>query len=148
MIEFLSTMTFWHWGILAIVLIVAEIMLPGVIFLWVGIGAGITAIITFIQPDLPWKVQLVCFAALAVVSGIMGRIWILKHPIETDKPLLNQRSQQNIGRIVTIIDPVVNGVGTAHLDDTVWRVSGADLSAGSKARVISVDGSTLIVEAA
>lgn len=147
MIEFLSSLTFWHWGILAILLVVAEMMLPGVVFLWVGIGASVTAVITFIHPDLPWEIQLVCFAGLAVVAVVAGRIWISRNPIETDKPLLNQRGQQNVGRVVTIVEPIVDGVGSAHLDDTVWRVSGDSMEAGAKARVKSVEGSTLVVEA-
>lgn len=146
MIEFLETMTFWHWGILAVLLVVAEILLPGIIFLWVGIGAGITAIVTLIFPDLAWEIQLVCFAAVAVIAVFLGRMWVTHHPIETDQPLLNQRGQQYVGRTVVIHEPIVNGVGRAHLDDTVWRVSGPDMNEGDKATVTGVDGSTLEVK--
>ena len=51
-----------------------------------------------------------------------------------------------VGRVFTLSKPIVDGGGTIAIDDTVWRVSGADASAGSRVRVTRVDGATLYVE--
>ena len=47
-----------------------------------------------------------------------------------DRPFLNRRAEGYVGREFTLDKPIVNGVGTIHIDDTVWRVSGPDCPAG------------------
>jgi membrane protein implicated in regulation of membrane protease activity len=42
--------------------------------------------------------------------------------------------------------PIVDGSGTIGIDDTVWRVTGADIPAGSRVRVTRVDGTALHME--
>ena len=48
----------------------------------------------------------------------------------------------------TLEKPIVDGVGTIRIEDTVWRVSGPDLPAGSRVKVARADGADLEVEAA
>jgi membrane protein implicated in regulation of membrane protease activity len=62
--------------------------------------------------------------------------------------MLNRRGEQYVGRLFTLQEAVVNGVGKLQVDDTTWRISGVDLPAGRKVRVAGVDGTTLRVEAA
>jgi inner membrane protein len=45
-------------------------------------------------------------------------------------------------------EPIQNGRGKARIDDSVWRVEGADLPAGTQVKVMAVDGAILKVEAA
>ncbi|WP_289036190.1 NfeD family protein [uncultured Roseibium sp.] len=44
--------------------------------------------------------------------------------------------------------PLSQGAGKLSVDDTVWRITGPDLSAGTKIRVTEIDGARLVVEAA
>jgi inner membrane protein len=146
MIEFFEQLSYWHWGVLALILIVMEIFAPGVIFLWVGVGAGLTALIALAAPDLTWEMQLLCFAVLAVAVTIGGRVWVKRHPVTSDKPLLNVRGEQYVGQVVVLVDPIVNGVGKAKVGDSQWRVSGDDSEAGSRVRITGIDGATFTVE--
>jgi len=146
MVEFLSTLVYWHWWILAIGLIILEALAPGVIFLWVGIGAGLTGLILVALPDLGWEVQLILFGVLSVVSGIGGRIWISRHPTESDQPLLNQRGAQYVGRVFTLDEPIVDGTGKVKVDDSTWRIIGEDAPTGTKVKVVGTEGASLIVE--
>jgi membrane protein implicated in regulation of membrane protease activity len=50
--------------------------------------------------------------------------------------------------VFTLEKPIVDGVGTIRIEDTVWRVSGPNLPAGSRVKVASADGADLAVEAA
>ena len=143
MIGYLEQIVFWHWWILAIGLVILETLAPGVIFLWLGVGAGITGLAVLVQPGLGWEMQFVVFAVLSVISGIGGRVWVARRPIETDGPNLNQRGAQYVGREFTLDDPVVNGVGKVKVGDSIWRVSGDDMPAGSQVTVIDVEGATL-----
>jgi membrane protein implicated in regulation of membrane protease activity len=62
--------------------------------------------------------------------------------------LLNRRGQQYTGRIFTLDHPIVNGVGKIDVDDSTWRVKGPDLEAGTRVRVVGVDGVVFVVESA
>ncbi len=146
MIEFFEGLTYWQWGILAIVLVFFEITLPGVIFLWVGIGAGITGIILSIFPEISWEIQFVLFATLSITASIAGRMWVTRNPIQTDHPNLNQRERQHIGRTAPLTDPILNGRGTLQLDGTIWKIKGPDTDAGQTVQVVDTEGTTLIVE--
>lgn len=144
---YLSNLEFWHWWILAIGLIVLEVLAPGVIFLWVGVGAALVGLVLLIQPDLGWQVQLIVFGVLAVVSGVGGRMWVARNPTESDQPLLNQRGAQYIGRVFTLDEPIVDGTGKVKVDDSTWRVIGDDVPAGTKVKVVGSEGASLNVEA-
>jgi len=143
---YLSTLEFWHWWILAIGLIVLEALAPGVIFLWVGVGAGLTGLILLIQPGMGWELQLVLFGVLAVVSGVGGRMWVARNPTESEQPLLNQRGAQYIGRTFTLETPIIDGTGKVKVDDSIWRIIGDDAPAGAKVKVVGCEGASLRVE--
>ncbi|HBR46222.1 MAG TPA: hypothetical protein DEA80_15080, partial [Afipia sp.] len=53
-----------------------------------------------------------------------------------------------VGRVFTLEKPIVDGVGTVKIDDTVWRVSGPDAPSGSRVKIVSADGASLKVDAA
>jgi inner membrane protein len=146
MVAFLDTLVFWHWWILGIGLVVLEVLAPGVIFLWVGIGAGLTGLILLVQPTMAWEVQLVLFGVLSVVSGIAGRVWVSRHPTESDQPLLNQRGAQYVGRTFTLEEPITDGTGKVKVDDSIWRIVGEDAPVGSKVKVVGSEGASLMVE--
>ena len=51
-----------------------------------------------------------------------------------------------VGRSFRLDQPIVSGEGQVRVDDSVWRVVGPDLPAGSAVRVARLDGATLVVE--
>ena len=67
----------------------------------------------------------------------------------TDQPLLNRRGAQLIGRIATLAEPIKDGRGRIRIGDTLWRVSGPDLPAGTRVRVKAATDTDLelVVEA-
>lgn len=148
MIEFLSTLEFWHWWIAAALLIILEILAPGAFFLWMGISAGIVGLLLLVTPAISWELQLFVFTVLSIISVIAWRVYLKKNPIESDAPTLNRRGQQYVGRVFTLTEAIVNGVGKIKVDDTLWKVSGKDVPVGKGVRVIEVDGVILRVESA
>jgi membrane protein implicated in regulation of membrane protease activity len=144
--EWLDTILFWHWWILAGVLLILELTLPVFFFLWLGIAAAATGLITLVFPGLPLETQLVMFSVLSVIAVIAWRRYRESHPATTDQPNLNRRGRQYVGREFTLDNPVVNGVGKVTVDDSTWRVRGPDLPAGSQVRVRDVDGVVFIIE--
>lgn len=146
-LTFFEGASYWGWWILGIVLVVLEVLAPGAVFLWMGIAAGVVGLIVFIAPDLAWEHQLLIFAVLSVASILIARRYLKSRPIETDQPSLNRRGSQYIGRVFTLAEPIVDGRGRLHVDDTMWKIEGSDMNQGAKIVVTAVDGVVLVVEA-
>ena len=53
----------------AAVAFLSEVLVPGVLFMWLGAAAIVTGLILLGIPDLGWQLQLVVFAVLSVVSA-------------------------------------------------------------------------------
>jgi len=148
MAKFLAGIEFWHWWVLAAVLIVIEVLAPSTVFLWPGIAAGVVGIILFAFPGLGWEIQVLIFAVLSVVSVILWRAYARTRPTETDDPMLNLRAQRYVGREFVLEQPIVNGRGKLMVDGVIWKVEGEELGAGTRIRIADVDGVVLKVERA
>ena len=142
----MESITFWHWLIFGILLVVLEVLAPGVIFLWMGIAAMVTGVMFYFIPGMEWEYQFILFAILSIVSVGGYRLYVRKHPVVDEQPALNRRGQQYVGRILTVTSDIEDGTGKASVDDSQWVVNGADCSAGSKVKVTEVNGTTLHVE--
>jgi hypothetical protein len=144
----MNELLFWHWWILAAILMVLEIVVPGVFLLWLGIAAAITGLIAYAVPGLAWQWEGLIFAVLSIVIVWAWRAYLKRHPTETELPTLNRRGEQYVGRRLTLDQPIVDGRGQIKVDDSTWRVEGADLPAGTHVIVKGVRGTILLVERA
>lgn len=137
---------FWHWWTLGILLIIIELFAPGAFFLWMGISAFFIGVAMILFPHLLLEYQILGFSVLSVISIVLSRTYLKKNPLKTDHPFLNRRSAQYIGRVFTLDQPIVNGQGKIKVDDSIWKIQGEDCPANSRVKVISVNGTVLIVE--
>lgn len=144
----MESLTFWHWGIGALVLMAAEMLLPGFYLLWLGIAAGLVAVLLFLWPGLPFELQLLLFAVTSVGSIVAWRAWRNRHPVTSDQPNLNERARHYVGQLYALDAAIVNGAGKVRVGDTVWKVAGEDAPAGTRVKVVGVEGMTLRVERA
>ena len=140
---------FWYWWALAAMLLVFEMMLPGVVFLFLAIGAATAGLVLLLASDLSLEFQLVIFAVVSVVSAVglrrtLGRLQHFDGPPST----LNSRGEALVGQVFVLDAPILNGRGRIILGDGSWTVTGADMVKGSRVRVISVQGTELKVEPA
>lgn len=142
----LSHLQHWHWWIAAVVLLILEVTTPAFFFLWLGIAAGITGLLLLFFPEMGWNAQFIWFSSMAMVSMAVWHLVLRKHPTVTRLPGLNRRGSQYIGRVLVVFDPIINGVGRARVDDSVWKVQGPDCPQGATVRVVSVEDATLHVE--
>ena len=144
MVEILSKLGTWNWLIIGVVLMGIETFAPGVFMLWLGIAALIVGLISF-AVVLSWQTQIIVFAILSIAMVPLWRHFSKRNEKPTDKPFLNKRAQGLIGRVFTLEKPIVDGVGTVKIDDTVWRASGSDAPAGSRVKIIHAEGANLRV---
>ena len=90
MMEWLEHIVFWHWWILAGVLLILELTAPAFFFLWLGIAAAAVGLIMLVFPAIGVETQLVLFAIASIVSVIAWRKYRESRPIVTDQPNLNR----------------------------------------------------------
>jgi membrane protein implicated in regulation of membrane protease activity len=143
--ETIAELGAWSWMIAAAILFVLELTAPGIFFMWFGVAALVTGLIVF-RYDISWQWQLLWFCGLSLASVLLANRYLRQHPLESERPLLNERATQLIGKSFDLVDPIVNGRGSIHSGDTIWRVEGPELPQGTRIKVVGVDGSVLKVE--
>jgi inner membrane protein len=145
MIDYLITLGPWNWLILGAVFLALELVAPGAFMLWLGLAALAVGLISF-AVEWSWQAQLVTFAVLSLALIPVWRRFAPNVEQPSESPLLNRRAESYIGRIFTLENPIVDGVGRVHIDDTIWRVTGPDSPAGSQVRIVRAEGPNLFVE--
>ena len=139
----------WNWMALGLVLLALEIVVPGIFLLWIGIAAiivGTLALMIGPSSFWSWEMQILLFLVLSLVSAYIGKRVMANGNDVSDQPLLNQLGEQLVGRTATLAEPIAEGRGRIRLGDTQWRVTGPDLPAGTKVKVVSSSGTELGVE--
>jgi len=126
--------------------LISEILAPGSFMLWLALSAILVGAIST-AVVWSWQAQLIAFAVFAIASIPVWRHFARKVEQPVERPFLNRRAEGYVGREFTLDKPIVDGVGTIRIDDTVWRVSGPDCPAGSRVKVARADGANLLVEA-
>ena len=148
--EFLDQMVFWHWWILAVVLIVIEMSTMSLFALFIAIAATLVGVVSWALPDMSWTGEFILFSVLSLVSIFGWHFYRKANPQkETDQPSLNKRGSQYVGRTFTLEEAVENGSGKINVDDSTWKVEAdEDMKKGTKVKVTALDGVVLKVEKA
>ncbi len=140
----------WSWWLLGLLLLAAELMLPGIFLVWIGAAAIIVGALSLMLWEASfwgWQLQLLLFALLAVTLTWAGRKYVFTGKTPTDQPLLNQRGATLIGRTAILEEPIREGRGRVLLDGTYWSLIGPDLPSGTRITVVATNGRDLTVEA-
>ena len=139
-------LVFWHWWALAALLLVFEMMLPGVVFMFLAIGAAVAGAALLVAGDLSLELQLAIFAVVSVASAV-GLRRTLRRLQGRDTPpnALNARGDSLISKTIVLDAPILNGRARVKLGDGSWTVTGPDMVAGARVRVTAVNGTELSV---
>ncbi|NTJ65452.1 NfeD family protein [Agrobacterium rhizogenes] len=139
----------WSWWLVGLVLLAAELILPGFFLVWIGLAGiivGALSLLFWEHSFWVWQVQGLVFAATAVIVTVIGRRYLYNNNQVTDEPFLNQRSASLVGRTATLDQPIAEGRGRIRLNDTYWTVNGPDLPVGTRVKVVASNGRELTVE--
>lgn len=142
--EFLANQ--WAWFLIAVVMLGLELLVTGVVFVWLAAAAAIVGVVHLVFPDISWETQFVLFAGLSFVSVYLGRRLVIGNPVATEDETLNRRGEQHIGRTYEVADAIAGGHGRVKVGDSVWSAQGPDAEAGSRVKVVAVEGTVLKVE--
>jgi membrane protein implicated in regulation of membrane protease activity len=136
------------WASLALALMAAETLAPGVFLLWLGFAAAVMFLVMLGVPDLAPVWQATAFIALSFVSIGLYVKYFRGHEKPSDQPLLNRRGAQLVGQVFVLEQAIVDGRGRLKIGDAIWAAEGPDLAQGTRVRVVGADNMSLQVVAA
>lgn len=139
-------MTYWYWWALAIILIILEMLIPGTFFMGAAVAAAGVGLLVFLFSTVSLDYQVLVFSTVSIIIVIISRFLLNKNLFPDESSLSNHRGAGYVGRTFILTDSIVNGIGRIHADDGFWRVAGPDCPAGSRVKVIGVEGIRLRVQ--
>ncbi|MDE0879298.1 MAG: NfeD family protein [Sphingomonas bacterium] len=134
------------WIIAALVLGIAELVIPGVFLIFLAIAAAITGLASIVLPDLTPAAQIASFAVWSAVTVLIGRRWYRDYPVDTTDALLNDRAGRLVGKVVSVEIALTGGSGRVRIGDGSWLAHGADAPVGARVRVVAVQDGFVDVE--
>jgi hypothetical protein len=146
MSELVSLSGGWFWFILAGLLLIGELLSPGVFLMWLAAAAAITGVLD-LAFGLSWTAEILVFAAASLLLVLSSWKYVTQgwNP-SSDQPYLNQRHGAYVGRVFVLEQPIVNGAGKLRIEDALWDVDGPDLPKGSRVKVTGINGLRLTAE--
>ena len=130
------------WFIAGAILIVAEIVLPGFVIVWFGIGALGASLAAFLGAG--HIVQVVVFILVSIASLIPAKIFLKKKEKE---PALRVGAERLIGMIGRVTKPVKPGqFGEVKIDGDVWIVKADnEIAVDEEIIVDRIEGTHLVI---
>jgi len=147
MFPLITSLGFWNWFILGLLLFILETIVPGVHFLWFGLAAVVVGVLTA-ATDVAWQWQLIAFGVISVLTVFWVRRFYRAEVLQSDQPDLNVRANQYVGRSLVVEQAIQNGRGKVRVGDTLWTAEGPDSPAGARVTVKEAKGTVLVVERA
>ena len=137
------------WFIIGLAFLLAELALPGLIIIFFGVGAWITAL-TYLIFDFGFNSQLIIFILSSLVSLALLRRFLVKDK-NPAPPYLNSNelNQEFIGHTCTVSEPILPGPngGRVQFRGTNWKaISHVPVTAGETVRIIAKDSIVLVVQ--
>ena len=148
-VNFFGSWGVWAWLSIGLLLMIAELFIPGTFVMWFGFGAVLTGLIVGIIGGLSVAMQLLIFAIMSVISLGLG-LFVYGKIFGPNKERGNDirtGAQRLIGKTFVVSETIQNGKGTVVVGDTVWLArSKKKIAKGTEVVVVGVDGTQLLVE--
>ena len=142
----MTALPWWLWVILAGLLGLAELHVPGSYLMWVALGAAVTSA-AHAAFGFSLEGQLAVFIAASALSCACGYFAYRRWGRRSSDVPLNERGRAMIGAHGTVCESFVGGYGKVRLGDSVWLAAGPDLAEGTSIVVSGLRGTRLVVDA-
>jgi inner membrane protein len=134
----------WWWLVAAIILGIAELVVPGAFLIWIATAAALTGVAALVL-GIPLAFQFALFGLFSIASVYFGRRFY-GNAVPSSDPLLNDRAARLIGETVIVVEAIEHGRGRVKVGDGVWPARGPDAEAGARVKVTGAEGTCLRVE--
>jgi inner membrane protein len=130
----------WLWFIVAGLLLIGELLSPGVFLMWLAGAAALTGL-TDLVFNLGWAGEVIAFGLLSMATVFATWKKVTSQwSAQSEQPHLNQRHHAYVGRTVVLDQAIANGMGKVRIDDALWDVEGEDMPAGTRVTLTGVSG--------
>jgi inner membrane protein len=141
----------WRWLALAALLFAAEMATGTAYLLWLSAAAVATAAVVALPGQTNFAFEMLAFGGFSIASTLVGRRFFKPKMDASDQPGLNDPEQRHLGARVVAVADFAGGQGRVSLGDTQWSaqtLDGSSPALGKGLKVVSVEGTTLRVQAA
>ena len=152
--DFMNISPSLMWFLIGIFLLMLEALTPGFFLMFFGFGALVVSLVTLAAPigeAFEWSIFLVVSVASLLIFRKRLRTLFQGRMAKNENMHDPVVSEQYIGREVLILEEVSKDKpGLAELNGTNWqaRTEGPILAAGRRARVLRLEGLSLVVSSA
>ncbi len=141
---------YWHWMVLGLILLGAEIFLSGFILFWFGLSALLLGLLMLLVP-LSFKLQLLLWALFSVAMVFVFNRFI--RPRWKNRSLSGMASEALFGQVGSVIQPNTGGsrgrlrFPAPLLGEDEWQfICETEVTIGTRVQVTELSGNTLIVK--
>ncbi|MEA1084552.1 NfeD family protein [Sphingomonas sp. M6A6_1c] len=136
------------WLIAALLLGIAELVIPGVFAVFIAIAAAVVGVAVLVLPGLPVAAQIAAFALWSIVTVLIGKRWYVDFPVPSSDPQLNDRVARLIGTTAVVQVAIGPDGGRVTVGDGSWPARGVVAEAGARVRIVAIRDGIAIVEPA
>ena len=135
------------WLIIAILFFILEMMGPGFLLFWVGVGALITMVVSIFVDSI--AIQIGIFAISSIALLFCTRPFIKKF---TKNDTTHTNSYSTIGKKGIVIQEInsIKGIGQVKVNGEVWSAKSSTddeiIAEGEQVTILKIDGVKAIVE--
>jgi inner membrane protein len=142
-------MLYWHWLVLGVLLIVAEIFVPSFTILWFGLGALVVGLVALLVA-IPFSMQVLLWTVFSIVFTIL---WFkLVKPKMVDRSnsgLARESAIGESGQVIKLPAGETNGklrFSTPILGADEWEFScDSEVALGDRLHIKEISGNILVV---
>lgn len=139
--NFLSQMNWWQWMSFGVALLSIELMFPGLLMLWFGLGAIIVSFFVYIL-----NVDGIIPVLLFIVTGLLASFFGYKYQKNNKRQTLNSIKENFIGKTLVLKNSMEDGVGREKIQNSYWTLKGPNLEKGEIALITGIDGNSFFIE--
>ena len=139
----------WHWAVLGIGLIIAELAVPAFFIVWFGLGALLVSVVVLVVPSLGLTAQLLTWT---VASVAMVVIWFRIFKPGMHKTRIGMSDSNIVGEVGMLtrdVEPYQKGQVRFQkplVGSESWEcISDETIRAGERVKVLGIEGSFLKV---
>ena len=134
------------WFLIGLGLLILELVLPGLVIMFFGAGAWVTAIASAIF-DISLNMQILIFLVASLLGLVLLRKYIKKRFFSKKDENAQDQLEEFIGRKAMAVEQFKDGVGHVEFKGTRWSArSDEPVSEGQWVTILSQESLTLNVK--
>lgn len=134
------------WFLIGLGLLLLELVLPGLVILFFGAGAWVTALVCAIS-DINLNVQILIFLVASLLGLVLLRKYLKNRFFSRKEAETQDQLEEFIGRKAKAVNDFKDGIGKVEFKGTRWSARCTEeVSKGQWVTIVSKDSLTLEVK--